>query len=314
MAVKRVAGAPRVIAVGGSKGGIGKSMIAINCAIRMAEDGKKVVLIDLDLGGASIHLYLGITALKKDVNDYVTNRVATLDELMVPTKYGPFFIGGDSSRLGSNNIDYVRKMKLLRAVRDLDADYVIMDLGGDATYNILDFFLSADDSIVVTTCDPASYLNAYNFIKVALYRRLKRMFGPELGYGEKRNILLENLIHGFVMQTNGTGMKSVHDLLERTGDEFPAYGALVSRVVHDFEPYLLVNRNNNAALVDNIVKRIQDVSERVLSLKVNHIGTIGYHEEVEASARELYPAVARNPRGDFALEIARVTDRFLGDS
>jgi flagellar biosynthesis protein FlhG len=74
------------------------------------------------------------------------------------------------------------KLKLLRALKTIDADYVILDLGGDTTYNILDFYLAADQGLVLTTCEPASYLDAYGFIKMSLHRKLIRLFGPESAY------------------------------------------------------------------------------------------------------------------------------------
>ena len=98
---------------------------------------------------------------------------------MTATKYGPWLIGGNSSQLGSSNISFAAKMRLIKSVRNLEADCVIIDLGSDTSFNILDFFLAADIKIVLTTCDPASYLEAYNLIKVGLYRRLNRLFGEE---------------------------------------------------------------------------------------------------------------------------------------
>ena len=168
-----------IIAVGGAKGGIGKSMFSTNLGIYLSSLGKKTVLVDLDLGGANLHLYLGEWSLKYNINDYLNKSVPSLNDIMVSTKYGPDLVGGGSSQLGSANIHFSRKLKLLRGIKQIEADYIIIDLGADTSYNIIDFFIAADHGIVLTTCDPASYLDAYNFIKVALFRKLNRIFGPE---------------------------------------------------------------------------------------------------------------------------------------
>src|SRR5438874_2646824 len=75
----------RVIAVGGGKGGIGKSLIASNLAIELARRGKRVVLLDADLGGANLHTCLGVELPKKSISDFVERRIDKLEEIVTPT-------------------------------------------------------------------------------------------------------------------------------------------------------------------------------------------------------------------------------------
>lgn len=184
----------KIIAVGGAKGGIGKSIFAANLGVLLSSMGRRTVVADLDLGGANLHLYLGETFLKWGINDFLNKSVPTLQEIMIKSRYGPRLIGGDSSQLGAANINFLRKLKLLKAIKQTDADYVIIDLGGDTSYNMIDFSLAADYGIVMTTCDPASYLDAYNFIKVALYRKLNRLFGPESTLTNRKDTDFQQLI------------------------------------------------------------------------------------------------------------------------
>ena len=121
----------KVIAVGGAKGGIGKSIFAANLGVYLSTLGLKVVLADLDLGGANLHLYLGRRMAKgRNLNDFLKGRVGRLDEIATHTDYGPLLIGGDGSELGIANIHFARKLKLLKALRKIEADYVVLDLGG----------------------------------------------------------------------------------------------------------------------------------------------------------------------------------------
>src|SRR5205823_10349069 len=75
--------ARRVIAVGGGKGGIGKSLVSANLGIALAQKGKRVVLVDADLGGANLHTCLGVAQPQVTLSDFVSKKVNTLDELMI---------------------------------------------------------------------------------------------------------------------------------------------------------------------------------------------------------------------------------------
>jgi flagellar biosynthesis protein FlhG len=101
---------PVIIAIGGAKGGIGKSIFSANLGVFLSQQGAKTVLVDLDLGGANLHLYLGETALPGDIQDFLLQKVPRLEDVMVGTKFGPGIIGGNSSRLGAANIPFALKM------------------------------------------------------------------------------------------------------------------------------------------------------------------------------------------------------------
>ena len=167
----------KIIAVGGAKGGVGKSMLAANLAVGLALLGQKVVLADLDLGGADVHLYTGVKSLASTWIDFLDRKVDSLQDILTPTAFtGLSLIGGDSSKLGSANLPYSQKLKIMRHLKELETDFLVVDLGGDTTLNGLDFFLLADQKIVVSGTEPASVLDSYTFIKVAFIRFLERFF------------------------------------------------------------------------------------------------------------------------------------------
>jgi flagellar biosynthesis protein FlhG len=294
----------KIIAVGGAKGGIGKSTFTANLGVFLAAQGHRTVMVDLDLGGANLHLYLGKTFVKKCINDYFTRAVSSLGELMMPTKFGPHLIGGDSSQLGSANISFSSKMKLIKSLRDLEADFVIIDLGSNTSFNMLDFFLAADSQLVVTTCEPASYLEAYNFIKVGLLRRLNRLFGEESADAGKKNHALQALIYEATMSPNGAKAKNIPALLERVKAQHPDYLPLLLKTLETYRPFLVVNQVIDVQDVAPIVKRIQDVSRKMLAIRVRYLGTLPYLEGVKRSTLELVPEVARNSRGAMAQRMA----------
>ncbi|MBI4794776.1 MAG: AAA family ATPase [Deltaproteobacteria bacterium] len=294
----------KIIAIGGAKGGIGKSTFTANLGVFLAAQGHRTVMVDLDLGGANLHLYLGKTFVKKCINDYFNRTVPSLGDLIMPTKFGPLLIGGDSSQLGSANISFSSKMKLIKSLRDMDVDYVIIDLGSNTSFNMLDFFLAADSHLVVTTCEPASYLEAYNFIKVGLLRRLNRLFGEESADAGKKNHALQALIHEATMSTNGAKAKNIPALLERVKARHPDYLPLLQKALEAYQPFLVVNQVIDVQDVAPIVKRIQDVSKKMLAIRVRYLGALPYLEGVKRSTLELVPEVARNSRGTMAQRMA----------
>ncbi|MBW2608045.1 MAG: AAA family ATPase [Deltaproteobacteria bacterium] len=290
----------RIIAVGGAKGGIGKSIFAANLGIYLSSQGKRTVLVDLDLGGANLHLYLGERFLKYNINDYLSKNVPSISDIMVSTKYGPDLVGGGSSQLGSANIHFSRKLKLLRAIKQIDADYIIIDLGADTSYNIVDFFLAADHGIVLTTCDPPSYLDAYNLIKVALFRKLNRIFGPESELRKYKDPDLLWLIKEATMPGNGNKGKVIGDLIERVKKELPKGLPLIEHVLETFRPGLVVNMISENDNVSEVVNRVQDVSLRMLTVAVDYLGSIDYQSDIKRSAQDLVPVISKDPEGNLS--------------
>ncbi len=301
----------KIIAIGGAKGGIGKSIIAANLGIYLASLGLKTVLVDLDLGGSNLHLYLGYRfLLRNSINDFLKKRVGSLSDVMVETPHGPILIGGDSSELGSANIDFMKKVKLIKAINAIEADCVLLDLGGDVSYNILDFFLQADHGIVVTTRDSAAYIGAYHFLKAAIYRKLNRLTGVEArSAGGRKDIALEKYIHDATMSESGS--KTINELIDSVRDECPQYLAAIMKAVWEFNPYLVVNRVPQGVRPEEVAGKIQTVAKKWLARDVRLLGSIGRHVDVERSAIDLVPAITRNQRGSFAAEIAAIGDRLV---
>jgi len=306
----------KIIAIGGAKGGIGKSIIVANLSVLLASKGFRVTAVDLDLGGANLHLCLGNKVLlQNNINDFLRKRVDSLQDIAIKSEYGPYLIGGDSAQLGAANIDFGRKLKLLRAVENLNSDFIILDLGGDTSYNIIDFFLKADYGIVVTTRDSASYIGAYHFLKAAMYRRFNRLFGPESRFRMYKNHQLEQLIREMMNPADGEWPKSINDLLEKVRQEQPDHFPFMCEVVENFNSYLVVNKVPNRLLrtfdVNPIITRIQQVTRTWLAKEVTYLGSISFQPEVENSMIDLVPVVAKYPKGKMAEELGSIMSKLF---
>lgn len=298
----------KIIAIGGAKGGIGKSIFATNLGVLLAAQGKKTVLVDLDLGGSSLHYYLGKKSMAYNIDDFLHKKCATLSDLIESTDYGPGLIGGGNSQLGSANIPFARKIKLLKSIKTIEADIVILDLGGDTTFNIIDFFLAADLGLVLTSCEPASYVSAYNFIKIALQRKLIRISGAESNFRKRADNTLRDLIQEVIASTNQNGGNFMAGLADRVKKELPHHEGLLSEIIHSFNPRLVINMVDSGVNAEAVIRRIQEVADKMLSVKVSHLGNVPYDPEVKDSALDLVPLAAKHPRNDFSdaiLEIAK---------
>ena len=160
-----------ILPIGSGKGGVGKSLLAANLSIALAEAGKKVVLVDLDLGASNAHTMLGLRGVTRGIGTFLSAPRADFDQIVLPTEYnGLSFIPGDAEMPGTATLSSTQKKRLVRCLEALVFDYMILDLGPGAGSNQLDFFLLGTGGIVVTTPSLTSLLNAYLFLKNLVFR------------------------------------------------------------------------------------------------------------------------------------------------
>ena len=179
----------QIIPVAGGKGGVGKSLIAANLAIALAQAGKKTYLIDMDLGASNLHLILGEYGAKKGIGTFLS-KASKFDEIITKTQYeNLFFIPGDSEIPGYAALRAKHRNALAKEFIKLDADYIIIDLGAGTHVGVLDFFLLSARGIVVTTPSVTATLDAYIFLKNVVFRMMTSAFPS----GSKGAIFLENL-------------------------------------------------------------------------------------------------------------------------
>lgn len=179
---------PVTISVGSGKGGVGKSVLATNIAYLLGRSGLSVTLLDLDSGGADIHILMGLFRPRYTLTDFIEKRLGSLEE--VAQKLKGFnqirVITGTGDSLHTANMPSATKLKLLRHIRKINSDVVIIDVGAGTHFNTLDFFIAADIQICITTGDPTAILDLYRFIKLAVIRKALSTF---LAYEEVSKII-----------------------------------------------------------------------------------------------------------------------------
>ena len=156
----------RVVAVTSGKGGVGKTNIAVNLAIGLARNHRKVILVDLDLGLANADILLNVTP-RYNLSQVLTGR-CTIEQVTIPAMGNIRMVPGASGVERLANLSDVERDTLLGTFAALhrDADYIIFDTGAGISRNTTAFLAAADDIIVVTVPEPTAVVDAYAVIKM----------------------------------------------------------------------------------------------------------------------------------------------------
>ncbi len=157
---------PIVLSVTSGKGGVGKTNLSVNIATQLAKKGKKVLLLDADLGLANVDVLLGITPQKNLF--HLFQNEATLSEIIFETPYGFSILPAASGVNEILKLSAGQKMTLLDSIDELEdsLDYLIADTGAGIHDSVLYFNIASQERIVVLTPEPTSLTDAYALIKV----------------------------------------------------------------------------------------------------------------------------------------------------
>lgn len=159
----------RVVTVTSGKGGVGKSNLAVNLAVQLRKEGKRVIIFDADFGLANVEVMFGAIP-KFNLSDFIYNGKSISEIItMGPMEIG--FISGGSGIIGLNNLFRDQIMYLVKSLHALDelADYLIIDTGAGISDQVLEFVMASPDVILVSTPEPSSLTDSYSLLK-ALYR------------------------------------------------------------------------------------------------------------------------------------------------
>lgn len=161
----------RVIAVTSGKGGVGKTNVAVNLAIRLSKMGRRVVLLDADLGTANADVLCNLSPVLT-LAHVVAGR-AELAAVMVDGPGGFRLIPGASGLAQMAALSTAERERLMLQMRELEneADVILIDTGAGVGPNVLGFAVAADQVLVVTTPEPPAVTDAYAVIKTLWRQR-----------------------------------------------------------------------------------------------------------------------------------------------
>ncbi len=295
---------PQIWAVGGGKGGVGKSTVSILMAFWLARTGKRTILVDLDLGGANLHTLMGIKSPPRTLNDFVTRRLDSLEEVCIETDIENLrLICGASDVLTLSNPHVAQKIKIIHHVSKLDADYVVMDLGAGTSFNVLDFFLAAERKIVVITPQPTAIQNAYSFVRNAVYRRLSRLASQQPP--------LQALIKSAMDENNELRVRTISGLLQ-AAEEISGREIIetLRGEIEAIQPAVITNMVTNSN-DKNAGRVIQLVSEKYLMIHPHNLGGVAYDKQINQMVSDMVPITRLGQSSDAFANTYDITMKLL---
>jgi len=295
----------RVIAIGGGKGGVGKTFISANLATTLTRMGHRVVAVDADLEGANLHTCLGVETPPVSLADFVAQREDDLSKLLVPTpEPGLQLLAGTHAHLGDAQPSHLRRVRLMRELRQLPGtDFVVIDLGAGTHSSVLDYFLTGDVGLLVLQPEPTSVENAYSFLRAAFYRRLRLAM---VGHGVRK------LVTEAMDQRNESGLRSPNDLLREIERRDPGEGRRFVETMKSFRPRLVVNEVRTAEDV-KLGFAVAGVCRRYFGIEAEYLGYVNHDEAARRSVIARKPVVDYQASSDAAIYLQRIARKLLSD-
>ncbi len=292
-----------ILPIASGKGGVGKSLVAANLAIALSQANKRVVLVDLDLGGSNLHLVLGIHHVPAGIGNVIQQSSVQLTDVLMPTDYPNLqFIPGDAEIPGIANLNNKQKLMLLRRLKQLDTDYVIIDLGAGTSFNTLDFFLSSSRGIIVTTPTPTAIVNAYLFLKNAVFRiitnnvKRKSPGGEYLEKVKKDGTQLQRMNISSLMQQlqthDANSFQKVHEALLR------------------FRPRVVLNLLEDPKDAQK-AHRLRRSCAQYLDTDLEHLGIIYRDDLQDIALSSRLPIISYKPNSVLSQAVYRIADKVL---
>jgi len=269
----------KIWAVGGGKGGVGKSVATLLLGASLARLGRRVVMIDADLGGSNLHTLTGTRYPEYTLADFISRKVETIDRLLVETPVENLkLICGADDILGMANPKSAQKTRLFTHLKKLEADMILLDLGAGSSFATIDFFLYAPNKIVVVTPQITSIQNAYGFIKSSLYRSLNQAFS--------KNPEALDLIKRASYSMQGETIDSAARLYEAMRPLGYECQETLLACIGNLKIKLLINmvRENREKSVANIIR---SVAKNYLGLDIEDFGVVQYDNVLNASINKM---------------------------
>jgi len=294
----------RVIAIGGARGGVGKTVVASNLALYLATIGRRVVLVDADAGGANLHTCLG---MRKPGSLARAGRMGTrrdgtglIEEALVKTPFpGLRLLHAGLDDPGPSAARAQRLVNLVAKLRTLEVEYVVIDMGVGWGREVVDAYLAVDLPIFITVPEPTALENTYMFFRVAFARFLLR----EVKDSADRDVLSKHL------KAFGSAPPPL-DLLREFERQRSPLAAQVRAAMEAFRPHLIINQTRLRADLQ-LGFDMQSAARRRLGLAIEYMGHIDHDDTVWTCVRNRRPLMLEVPGAKSSKKLEKIARRVL---
>jgi flagellar biosynthesis protein FlhG len=249
--------ATRIIAVSSGKGGVGKTNIAINLALAYAQMGKRVTVMDADLGLANVNVVLGV--IPRYNLYHLIRKQKSLNEILIDTAYGIKIIAGASgfSKI-ANLTEDERKTFIAELAALSSSDVIIIDCAAGVSNNVISFIAAADDALIVTTPEPTAITDAYGIIKIIATEVENLDLGLKLIVNRVKSVVEGKRVAERVISIAGQFLNLKVDYLGFVYDDPVVHSSVVRQ-----KPFLVLDPKSKAALcIRHLVSRLENVDYR----------------------------------------------------
>lgn len=287
-----------VIAVGGGRGGVGKSVTSVNLAVYLAQLGRTVLLVDADPSGAELHTLLGV---EQPAMLPTTEEGDAVDLRPVPTPVPGLLLLPQGYAVGSTvPIRPGRKPRWAKGLRQLSVDYVLIDLGAGTAPATLDLFLAADLGICVTTPEPPSVEATYRFMRAVFQRKIRRALIKD----RFKLRLVERA------QAELPPLPSPPSLVRRIARYDSKLAELAANELSKLRPRLVVNGVRLRSDTE-LGTSMRDMARRYLGLELDYVGHVEQDDSVWLSVVRRRPLLIDSPTSKSARNLERIARRIL---
>ena len=292
----------QIIPIASGKGGVGKSLLSANLAIALGQAGEKVILADLDLGASNLHLVIGQFSAKKGIGTFITGE-NKFEDIIQPTEYeNVSFIAGDSEIPGLSTLKSAQKNSIIRNFRNLNCDYLIIDLGAGTHLTILDLFLLSPQGIVVTAPTVTATLNGYLFLKNAVFRLMASSF--------KKNSPAAKYLEKLKNDSSSLQRLYIPKMIEALREVDPENAAVFENRMRQFHPRLVMNMIDEPKDADKALK-IRRSCQQYLGIDVESLGVM-YRDTLQDKAlSSRLPVINYKPNAVISQAIYRIAEKIL---
>jgi flagellar biosynthesis protein FlhG len=293
-------GTTPAISIAGGKGGIGKSSFTANLGLAFAQTGKRVVLLDADIGGANLHTMVGVSRPTKTLSNFFNDPAVTLESVVVPTPYPNLrLLSSADDLLSVVSPNYRAQQRLYKEIQSLHADLFMIDIAAGTDRRAIDFFTIAPIGIIIVELVPTSLENAFLFIKNLLMRYLLRVFYRDMGMRQTIQKLLDTTTTGHTLTLN--------ELLDRVAQDEPDKIESFRKyfTARNYRMCMVVNSVRNLAQLP-AVEKFAKIVKRYLDINLQIIGTLPYESLMDEAIGKRMPFVARYPDSGYMQSVQQI--------
>lgn len=307
---------PYIVAVGGGKGGVGKSMLAANLAIHLQQNGFRCLALDMDLGSSNLHTYFGLAKPATNLSDAFQQTEISFQDLVSQTSLDGLYLINAGELPALRQIDdapYAERFQwffsnLFCCQETLGIDFIILDLGAGNHSLTMDFFALAHLGLVVSHAEVTSLENAYAFLKAHLwqiYENVVKGSDHAADLTKFRYLFQKFKPQRSIQQGGGYG-----ELLQKINLHYPDLGQRIADGLLARKIGLVMNQAR-AHTDAKIGLSMEEISRSYFGLPAHHLATLNNDDLAWKALRSRTSLVQFAPYSLLSRHIKALADQLL---